>query len=1015
MIFTKGNIVASKIARYFSFENSERKIFVVPTNRKARRLKKEFISAGENFFNIETLGTLATKLLAEHKAFQPLDDAVGAYLLEKTANKIKPKYFTRFRGGFPKGTLERIKSVISEYKRQGISPEILLQEVREADLDAGEINKAEDIAEIFSRYSQKCRELNALEIGDIYFDLLALSVAEFSEIFRKVFPNIETLLLRDFTELAASEIELLNKISACGVGVAVYFDYEENNSALFETLDKTFEKLGEAGFQKNESSFGEKNGLQKHLAENLFKVTVKTKREADNVFIFAGRNTFEEIENTAKIIKDLISREKTPPHKIAVVSNLISEYSPLVRTVFDEYGIPFNLSDRLTLEKAPVVKSLLSLLETKKTDFYYRTLFTAINSGYAQALVENPYNLQRFAQNHSIISAEKIWRKRFEEISAKADFSEREKREFEQARNDFERLASALSAFNGKYTPDEFVKKLKSLVLRLNVTEKLLAINSRKAEENITALSVLFEKLSAVLELVKRDDEIEERQSFSFYFDVVSSVAKWARFNVKERSDYGVLVTAAEELRGLKFDYVFFCGLNDGVLPLKYSPEIFFAKNFITKEEEKLAEQRFIFFNVFNAFEKRIYLSYAKTSDKTELSKSVFLEDLGKTIHAKEIEKDFFSRKLYSQRELQIQFASNKNLFSEKERKEIERKKSAYESRKENVKNDFNGHFKEDDETVSEYLKRFSQRTFSVTQFESYAACPFKYFLERILRLEALDEPEKEIEPILIGNFLHEVLFEFYTTLRDKKIDIASEEAETLLFSIANDLYGKYGFDDETYFFEKEKFFGVNGNKFDSVLYKFLSEERKNREFEPAFFEVSFGRKLDEAEKTDRLLSVENAANLGDVKLSGKIDRIDLNENGFKLIDYKSGRKGTNFQSIMNGLSLQLPIYMKIVEGLLQRKKETSGKSRPLKMGIYKLKFGEDDFGFTEIKNRSKTLAEEDLRNLSEIAEKFLMFYFNEIRSGNFSPLENDACRYCEFRSVCRVDEREEETVTSDA
>ena len=53
-------------------------------------------------------------------------------------------------------------------------------------------------------------------------------------------------------------------------------------------------------------------------------------------------------------------------------------------------------------------------------------------------------------------------------------------------------------------------------------------------------------------------------------------------------------------------------------------------------------------------------------------------------------------------------------------------------------------------------------RLWSPTQLESYAKCPWAYFSGRLLRIEKLEDPNEDIDPIERGNVLHDALRRFY-------------------------------------------------------------------------------------------------------------------------------------------------------------------------------------------------------------------------------------------------------------
>ena len=131
-------------------------LLIVPTNRKSRYLKKELISlspgksTGKIF--LETIGTFSTKLLLDHSdaSSKIISDAASSVLIKQSFQDVKLKYFSYYKKDVPTGTLDRIKNVVSEYKKHGITPKLLLEESKS--LEGSEKLKAEDIAVIYEQY-----------------------------------------------------------------------------------------------------------------------------------------------------------------------------------------------------------------------------------------------------------------------------------------------------------------------------------------------------------------------------------------------------------------------------------------------------------------------------------------------------------------------------------------------------------------------------------------------------------------------------------------------------------------------------------------------------------------------------------------------------------------------------------------------------------------------------------------------------------------------------------------------
>src|SRR5207249_882372 len=85
----------------------------------------------------------------------------------------------------------------------------------------------------------------------------------------------------------------------------------------------------------------------------------------------------------------------------------------------------------------------------------------------------------------------------------------------------------------------------------------------------------------------------------------------------------------------------------------------------------------------------------------------------------------------------------------------------------------------------------------------------------------------------------------------------------------------------------------------------------------PAHFELTFGmpsdgeREYDPASVT-RPLEIDSSE--GAIELCGTIDRVDRGPNGMVLVmDYKTGTTPT-FEQLMDGKSIQLPVYMMALE-----------------------------------------------------------------------------------------------------
>jgi ATP-dependent helicase/nuclease subunit B len=1048
MILTKENIGSLEIDKIIDDKISSGKInellLIVPTNRKARNLKKEIISKmpGKSAagINIETIGTLSSKLLRLSKPFINLSEAASVVFIKQSTSEIKLRYFSVYENKsvkgkieIPFGSLDRIKNVISEYKRHGINPAELRKEAGK--LDKSEKLKALDIADIYEKYLSKCYGLNAYETGDIYSVLLQLPTSEFEQNFVKNFKDVNVVIINGFDEFAVPEIKLIERLSNIDSHkLFVHFDYSEKNRFLFSHLDKTYERFEEYGFKKiKEVSMNELEPFHKLVREKLFR-TRKFHEKFDyknSITRLTAYDRDKEVEIISREIKELIEYENIEPHKICVAFNLIQNYSPIVRDVFDKNGLPYNLSDRISLDNSNPVKAVVNFLEIAGSDFYYNNVFRALSSGFLDIGGIDTANLLKVASALKIVSGKENWVNSIQDeitnLKFKADDDEDHNRflykVYSKALTDLKTIAGMLEPFECKSTIDEFRKYLFDLIYKSQISLKLLRTSENgSTEKNIRGFTAFLDTITEILQLLEEEFGTTQKFGLQFFTDQIITACGWARFNVKEKSNFGVQVTTLEEIRGLQFDYLFIGGLCDGDFPTRYRPEIFYSGSFKKKAITHQTEERNLFYQSLCCWNKKLFLSYYKTDGGRETVKSTFLNDFEELFDISAKDEINYSKTIYSGQEVQInagEIGFSKIPLNIKMNLDEEKIKEAIHIDKLRSQNplstsSFCGDLSNTNSAL--LLNHFSSKQYSISELELYAKCPFKFFIERVLGIEKIEEPTEDIEAVEMGRILHEVLYKFYAQVRQRNIIISGcddktfEKVKDLIYEVANKELETTAFKSPLTFFEKEKITGIGGNKNESVLYRFLQNERCDESgFIPKYFEVSFGKLKDEG--TDKLLSDKEPVNFNGINLRGKIDRLEISEdeNAFNIVDYKLSGKKPTFNELKEGISLQLPVYLFTAAELLKKK---IGKDiSPNEMIIYSLKYSLEEFGKSFVSlGRGK---EEEIKTVEQLIEntmKKIKFYVQQISIGKFglSPHENReqlVCRYCQFKPVCRVQE----------
>lgn len=190
------------------------------------------------------------------------------------------------------------------------------------------------------------------------------------------------------------------------------------------------------------------------------------------------------------------------------------------------------------------------------------------------------------------------------------------------------------------------------------------------------------------------------------------------------------------------------------------------------------------------------------------------------------------------------------------------------------------------------------QYPISPSALETWAACPYRYFLSRTLGLSALpdDDDADELSPLDRGNLVHKILERFVNAGKqtpEQLLALAEQEFENA---------AARGIAVHHLLWEMEK------AKIRAGLTAFLDSEKAWLGHAPpdeSRAEVAF----DEVTAT--------VAGLGEVWFRGSIDRLDVLGNEVRVRDFKTGRP-TNYTSgpdtqdavtVANGRALQLPVY----------------------------------------------------------------------------------------------------------
>ena len=210
----------------------------------------------------------------------------------------------------------------------------------------------------------------------------------------------------------------------------------------------------------------------------------------------------------------------------------------------------------------------------------------------------------------------------------------------------------------------------------------------------------------------------------------------------------------------------------------------------------------------------------------------------------------------------------------------------------------------------------------SPTALERYAVCPFRFLLERVYGLEALEEPDRIllIDARDRGEIVHAALEAAFRRLAEEgafpltpeRLPEARVALEAAFADVCADAErrGVTGL--------PALWAGERARLREELLSAVEAEAEDPAGWRPALFEVAFGMDWREDSIAPLVYRLADGTALA---LRGRIDRIDVSADGrrARVLDYKTGRARSPKapDRLVKGRALQLPVYRLAVESLL--------------------------------------------------------------------------------------------------
>src|SRR4030095_14456591 len=527
----------------------------------------------------------------------------------------------------------------------------------------------------------------------------------------------------------------------------------------------------------------------------------------------------------------------------------------------------------------------------------------------------------------------------------------------------------------------------------------------------------------------------------------------------------GLRVLEATDIRGLKFRAIFVAGLVEGACPLRAS------RDWIYPHEERdrlkrygliledispatLLKEEHYFYQVACRASERLYLTRPLLlEDDAETVASYYIDELRRAIApyeiaAETIRRDYDGKKVAevsSAQELRIALvrqqerhrhvadkagllpgarvkklltlARNDGLLTDAalRRIEIERERA------DRGFGPYDGQITDPDLLRLVRLRFGDEFVYSASGLSVYGNCGYRFFAQRLLRLEPRGEAALDLQAIDAGKLLHDILRRFFEGHRRQPLNaIDRETLQKELRDIADEVFNEHErvvppLNRQIWQIDRE----IRKILLDQILlYEMeVQEEARALNVLPALFEVAFGNTRSSAKdpaSTPVPLGLTRGTFMGEesINISGQIDSVALADDDTLIAyDYKLSTGNTK-EDIRSGRSLQIPIYLEALEKLLLPESRVAGG------GYYIIRGSKDrrnkglhrksDRQYSQLGHSVHALlSDEEWQQVRDEAIARLWEFVDGMRAGTFlvNPAEGrKTCRFCDYRAVCRYE-----------
>lgn len=982
VLYRANNLKALRTAIFDALKKhrGERNIVIVPDQYSfatEREVLKALGTACAFDVEVASFSRLADKVVG--RAQNMLNKQTCIILMHRVIIEVADKLESYGRASKMRGFAREMYAVITNIRNSGVKPDELSRIVPM--LTGGIRAKTKDIATIYNAYAEYLNK---------YCDMTGMLERLYEKLQNDDDAVSANYFITDFYDMADIKLKLVDLLLERADNVYISaLKYDGRNSAIGMACDEiaTIAEMHKAKTIQIPSMLEADKAI---VADNLFSYGINTlKNGTDKYRLMTFPSFMHEIEYVAEDIKRKVTRDNMRYKDFALVLPDIARSSSRVKRILTRYGIPYYIDEKYELTNHTLYRVLVEGLIARNLNRQ-----DVLNFVKERAFCASDDEKEKF-ENYCL--SENIDGNGFNQPFPDDKEAIRQK------------AMSLISLLNRSVaSADEYAWLINEfydgLGFKIDDSSDISDIDGQipdKIAECIESVKGIFETISATR---------------AEYDDALLIALESVKISTVPLYIDSVFVGDAKETRFDDIQTIYFVGANDGAYP---APAL---DSGIVRDAECEAWSMH-------------GVNIQAAADRERLSKLNIINTL---LKAKEVIITSQNGKPDSLMKIQIKklfdlpILSSRFSFSDGAERIAEHMASALNYRRELnsgrviIRGEKVWNKRVDNYAVA--YDAFYNGGVSPSSIESFYSCPYRYFVEKVLRIKKRDEAEETVQ--LLGTFMHDVLERYYTRHELLEKDIERLTAEICAEILNENKYSQLA--------RSGDFNAVKKMLTARAVYavKALDNEFGKSEFKPIFCEYNFGN-----EGTDDGLEFESDGKT--YRIAGKVDRVDeaiIDIDGkptrcIAVIDYKSSEKETNDKKLTEGIILQLPIYTAITARNLNAKpiamlyatmptKYVKGGSVATCTGyvvgknecLLALDPHYSDYANTYLPFRTSSANPRKLKGLisesrlSEISDNAIKLMQNAVKIINSEPLlptGEDACVYCEYSRICNKDEFE--------